>query len=193
MQRTILAAALLVPVIALAQGQPRGAMVADQVEAIVTVTKVDKNTRKVTFRGPKGNLATLDVPPEAQNLDRVKPGDRYKMAYAEAVAVTLTRGGQPQQTSEEQVTLAPKGGNPGGTKVRTQTVSGVIDAIDYKNRQIALRGPKGNTVSLPVSSDVKDFESVKVGDMITVVYSQALLLSMVPQEQPKKPAAKKKP
>jgi hypothetical protein len=193
MQRTILAAALLVPVLALAQGQPRGAMVADQVEAIVTVTKVDKNTRKVTFRGPKGNLATLDVPPEAQNLDRVKPGDRYKMAYAEAVAVTLTRGGQPQQTSEERTTLAPKGGNPGGTKVRTQTVSGVIDAIDYKNRQIALRGPKGNTVSLPVSSDVKDFESVKVGDMITVVYTQALLLSMVPQEATKKPAAKKKP
>lgn len=198
MQRTILAAALLVPVIALAQGQPRSAMVADQVEAIVTVTKVDKQTRKVTFRGPKGNLATLDVPAEAQNLDRVKPGDRYKMAYAEAVAVTLTRGGQPQQTAEERVTLAPKGANPGGSKVRTQTVSGIIDAIDYKNRQIALRGPKGNTVSLPVSSDVKDFESVKVGDMITVVYTQALLLSMVPQDEAKKqatkkPAEKKKP
>jgi len=198
MQRTILAAALLVPVIALAQGQPRSAMVADQVEAIVTVTKVDKQARKVTFRGPKGNLATLDVPPEAQNLDRVKAGDRYKMAYAEAVAVTLTRGGQPQQTAEERVALAPKGANPGGAKMRTQTVSGVIDAIDYKNRQIALRGPKGNTVSLPVSSDVKDFESVKVGDMITVVYTQALLLSMVPQDEAKKqatkkPAEKKKP
>jgi Cu/Ag efflux protein CusF len=190
MKRTILAAALLVPVIALAQ--PRGAMVADQVEAIVTVTKVDKNTRKVTFRGPKGNLATLDVPPEAQNLDRVKPGDRYKMAYAEAVAITLTRGGQPQATTEERTTLAAKGANPGGSKVRTQTVSGRIDAIDYKNRQIALRGPKGNTVSLPVSSEVKDFDQVKVGDMITVVYSQALLLSMVPQEEAKKPAAKKK-
>jgi hypothetical protein len=190
MQRTILAAALLVPVLAFAQS--RGAVVADQVEAIVTVTKVDKKTRKVTFRGPKGNLATLDVPPEAQNLDRVKPGDRYKMAYAEAVAVTLTRGGQPQATTEEKVTLAQKGANPGGSKVRTQTVSGRIDAIDYKNRQIALRGPKGNTVSLPVSSEVKDFDQVKVGDMITVVYSQALLLSMVPQEEPKKPAAKKK-
>lgn len=190
MKRTILAAALLVPVVVLAQS--RGAVVADQVEAIVTVTKVDKQTRKVTFRGPKGNLATLDVPPEAQNLDRVKPGDRYKMTYAEAVAVTLSRGGQPQATTEEQVTLAAKGANPGGSKVRTQTISGRIDAIDYKNRQIALRGPKGNTVSLPVSSEVKDFDQVKVGDMITVVYSQTLLLDMVPQEAPEKPAAKKK-
>jgi Cu/Ag efflux protein CusF len=190
MKRTILAAALLVPVIALAQ--PRGAIVADQVEAIVTVTKVDKEARKVTFRGPKGNLATLDVPKEAQNFERVKPGDRYKMAYAEAVAVALTRGGEPAAKAEQHVVLAPKGANPGGYKVRTQMISGVIDAVDYKNRYIAVRGPKGNTVALPVSSEIKDFESVKVGDKISVAYSQALLLNMVPQEEPKKPAAKKK-
>ena len=68
----------------------------------------------------------------------------------------------------------------------------MIDAIDYKNRYIAVRGPKGNTVALSVSSEVKDFESVKVGDKISVAYSQALLLDMVPQEAPNKPAAKKK-
>jgi hypothetical protein len=192
MQRTILAAALLVPALGLAQQAPRGAVVADQVEAIVTVTKVDKQARKVTFRGPRGNLATLDIPPQAPNLDRVKPGDRFKMVYAEAVVIALTRGGEPQATTEEQVVVAPKGGNPGGYKVKTQMVSGVIDAIDYKNRYIAVRGPKGNTVALPVSSEVKDFESVKVGDKISVAYSQALLIDMVPQEAPKKPAAKKK-
>jgi hypothetical protein len=191
MKRTILAAALLVPALVLAQQPPRGAIVADQVEAIVTVTKVDKKARKVTFRGPRGNLATLDVPAEAQNLDRVKPGDRFKMAYAEAAVIALTRGGEPEAKVEEQVVLAPKGGNPGGYKVRTQMISGIIDAIDYKNRYIAVRGPKGNTLALPVSSEVKDFESVKVGDKISIAYSQALLLDMVPQEAPKKPATKK--
>jgi Cu/Ag efflux protein CusF len=191
MKRTILAGALLVPALCLAQQAPRGAVVADQIEAIVTVTKVDKAARKVTFRGPRGNLATLDVPKEAPNFDRVKPGDRYKMAYAEAVVVALTRGGEPSSSTEEQVVVAPKGANPGGYKVRTQMISGIIDAIDYKNRYIAVRGPKGNTLALPVSDQVKDFESVKVGDKISVAYSQALLLSMVPQEEAKKPATKK--
>jgi hypothetical protein len=191
MKRTILAAALLVPGLALAQQAPRGAVVADQIEAIVTVTKVDKQARKVTFRGPRGNLATLDVPKEAPNFDRVKPGDRYKMAYAEAVVVALTRGGEPSASTEEQVVVAPKGANPGGYKVRTRMISGIIDAIDYKNRYIAVRGPKGNTLALPVSEQVKDFESVKVGDKISVAYSQALLLSMVPQEEANKPATKK--
>ena len=190
MKRTILAIALLVPVLALAQ--PKGAIVTDQVEAIVTVTKVDPKARTVTVRGPRGNLATIDVPPQAQNLDKVKPGDRFKMQYAEAAVIALTRGGEPKAAVEENVQVAPKGGNPGGYKTRTQMISGVIDAIDYKNRYIALRGPKGNTLALPVSDQVKDFDQVKVGDKITIAFSQALMIEMVPQDSPKKPAAKKK-
>ena len=156
----------------------------------MTVTKVDAKARTVTMRGPRGNLATLHVPPEAQNLDRVKPGDRFRMTYAEAVAVAITRGGQPHAAVAETVEVAPKGGNPGGIKVRTQTISGVVDAIDYKGRYVSVRGPKGNTVALPVASDVKDFEQLAVGDKISLAYSQALAFQMVPQE--KKPAAKKK-
>ena len=93
MKRTILAAALLVPVIVLAQ--PTGRIVMDQVEAVVTVTKVDQKARTVTVRGPRGNLQTLAVPKESQNLDKVKPGDRFKITYAEAAVIALTKGGEP--------------------------------------------------------------------------------------------------
>jgi hypothetical protein len=190
MKLAALAAALLVPALALAQ--PRGTIVADKVEAVVTVTKVDQKARTVTIRGPQGNLRTLAVPPEAQNLDKVKPGDRFKMTYAEALVVALTRGGdKPTETFDEEVHVAPKGAKPGGYKVRTYQISGVVDAIDYQNRYVALRGPKGNTLALPVSKDVKDFESVKVGDTLSIAYSQGLALEMVPQEKAKKPAAKK--
>ena len=189
MKRTILAAALLVPAFVLAQ--PKAQIVTDQVEAVVTVTKVDAKARKVTVRGPRGNLATLDVPKEAQNLDKVKPGDRFKITYAEAAVVALTKGGEPAASVEESVQLAPKGGTPGGYKVRTYKISAVVDAIDYKNRYVALRGPKGNTLALPVSDDVKNLEQVQVGDKLSIVYTEALALQMVAQEKPKKPAAKK--
>ncbi|MGH8519817.1 MAG: hypothetical protein ACREUE_20375 [Panacagrimonas sp.] len=168
------------------------AVAVQESEAVVTVTKVDKEARTVTFRGPRGNLATLNVPKESQNLDRVKPGDRFKITYAEAVVVALTRGGQPHAAVEETMELAPKGAKPGGYKVRTFHASVVVDAIDYKNRYIALRGPKGNTLALPVSADVKDFDKVTVGDKVSIAYSQALALEMVPVEKPKKPATKKK-
>lgn len=184
MKRTILAAALFVPALALAQ--PKGIIAADKVEAVVTVSKVDQKARTVTVRGPKGNLETLTVPAEAQNLDRVKPGDRFKLTYAQAMVIALTPGGKPSASVEDIVQLAPKGGTPGGFKVRTHQISVVVDAIDYKNRQVALRGPKGNTLALPVSDEVKNLENVKVGDKLTIVYSEALAIEMVAQERPKK-------
>lgn len=189
MKRTILALVLLVPAFVLAQ--PKGAIITDQQEAVVTVTKVDMKARTVTMRGPRGNLHTLQVPPESQNLDQVKPGDRFKITYAESVVVALTRGGQPTATVDETMELAPKGAKPGGYKVRVQQVSAVVDAIDYKNRYIALRGPKGNTLALPVSAEIKDFDQVRVGDKVSIAYSEALAIEMVAQEKPKKPAAKK--
>lgn len=190
MKRTILAAALLVPTLVLAQ--PKAAVVTDQVEAVVTVTKVDPKARTVTVRGPRGNLHTLNVPKESQNLDQVKPGDRFKITYAEAAVLALTKGGEPAASVEENVELAPKGAKPGGYKVRTIKMSAVVDAIDYKNRYVALRGPKGNTLALPVSDEVKNLESVKVGDKLSIVFTQGLALEMVPEDKPKKPAAKKK-
>jgi hypothetical protein len=187
MNRLALAAAFLIPAFAIAQ--PQGAIVMDQQEAVVTVTKVDPKARTVTVRGPRGNLQTLAVPKESQNLDRVKPGDRFKITYAEAVVLALTRGGEPSEKVEQTVNLAPKGAKPGGFAVRTYQISGVIDAIDYKNRYVAVRGPKGNTLALPVSAEVKDFEKVMVGDKVSIAYTEALAVEMVAQ---KKPAAKKK-
>ena len=177
-----------------ALSQPAGAVDAMQVEADVTVVKVDHKARTVTIRGPQGNLRTLDVPPEAQNLDKVKPGDRFKMTYAEALVLAIQRTGQPPSVSvDRQVQASPKGGTPGGTVARSMQVTGVIDAIDYKNRYVALRGPNQQTLALPVSPDVKDFESLKAGDTVTLGFVQALAIKMLPEEKPaKKSAAKKK-
>ena len=65
----------------------------------------------------------------------------------------------------------------------------MVDAIDYKNRYVALRGPKGNTLSLPVSSEVKDLESVQVGDKLHITYThqrQAIAHHLLRISTPKK-------
>src|SRR5262249_30637546 len=156
----------------LAFAQPKAAIDTQQVEAVVTVMKVDHKARTVTIKGPQGNVRTLQVPPEAQNLDKVKPGDRFKMVYAEALVLALTpQGGKPSASSARQVQVAPKGGTPGGYVVRTAQVTGVVDAIDYKNRYVALRGPNQQTLALPVSPDVQNFDQVKAGDTITIAFS----------------------
>lgn len=167
------------------------AMAVQEAEAVVTVTKVNKDARTVTFRGPRGNLGTLDVPQESQNLDQVKVGQQYKMKYVEAVAVDIRKGGVPSAAAAQEVKLAPKGAKPGGLVVRTVQLAGVIDAVDYNERYIAIRGPKGNVMPLKVGSDI-NMQELAAGDRISVTHTAALAIEMVAQAPAKKKAPAKK-
>jgi hypothetical protein len=187
MKRTAIAAVFLsLAFAAHAQVKDR-AVVVQETEAVVTVTKVDSKARTVTFRGPKGGVATLNIPPEAQNLDKVKPGQQYRMKYVEAAAVEIRKGGSATAAESQQVELAPKGAKPGGMVVRTRQISGVVDAIDFTNRYLAVRGPKGNVLALKVAEDVQ-LEGLNAGDTIGVTYVQGLALDMVAQPPAKKKA-----
>ena len=173
----------------LSHAQPAGTAVTGQtVEALVTVVAIDKKARTVVIRGPRGGTEELQVPQDAQNFDRIKQGDVFRMRYTEAVAVSIDKG-EPDRGDKSERVMAKKGANPGGVAVRTRYVSGRIDAIDAKTRYVALRGPK-QTVSLKVADDV-NLDALKVGERITVSYTQALAIEMVPQPKDK-PAAKKK-
>jgi len=186
MKPVVLAALFSLAFIPAAQAQVKdSAVVVEETEAVVTVTKVDKKARTVTFRGPKGGVATLTVPKEAQNLDQVKPGQQYKLKYVESVAVDIRKGGKPAAAASEQIKLAPKGAKPGGAVVRTVHLAGVIDAVDFTNRYVAVRGPKGNTVSLKVADNVP-LDQLSAGDRISVTYTEALAIEMVAQAPAKK-------
>src|SRR5262249_41811443 len=113
-------AAILFALASPLHAQPRaGAIAADSIEAIVTVISVDQASRVVTVRGPRGNVAAISVPAEANNLDQVSPGARFRMRYVEALAVSITKGGKPSAGGDESVVVSPKGGTPGGIIMRT--------------------------------------------------------------------------
>ena len=188
MKYTALAVLLALAAPAGAQQLKDGAMAMEQSEAVVTILVVDVPNKRVVVRGPRGNVEELQVPEESQNLDKVKQGDRFKLRYIEAVAVSISKGGAPEQSETKDVHVSPKGGTPGGMITRTQKRAVMIDAVDYKARYIAVRGPSGQTMSLKVAEDVP-IEALNAGDRVLIVYTQAVVAEMI--EQPKKPAAKK--
>jgi hypothetical protein len=191
MNRTFLSAvSVSILVFSLAPGaQERAAVAVAQTEAVVKVIKIDRKARTVTFQGPRGRTETLNVPKEAQNFDKVKVGSSFKVSYVEAMAVALQRGGTASASTGKAVRLAPKGGTPGGVVVNTAQISATVEAIDYANREVAVKGPKGNVLALKVADEVQGFGDVKVGDSITLVYTQALALEMLPQASGAKKAA----
>ena len=173
----------------LAQG--KSVVVVGSTEAVVKVVNLDRKARTVTIQGPRGRQVTLKVPKEAQNFDQVKIGSTFKVKYVEAVAVALSRGGKASASAEREVRLAPKGGTPGGVMVNTTQISATVEAIDYANREVAVKGPKGNIVALRVADDVQGLADVTIGDRITLVYAEALAMEMEPAG-PKAKATPKK-
>ena len=158
------------------------AMVVDAVETVVTVVDVDQDARVVTFMGPQGRLATFNVPPEAQNLDQVHPGARFKVRYVESVAVAITKGGAASSSAGRSVSLAPKGDIPGGMVVNVRQIAGVVETIDYGSRVLSVRGPEGNLLVMTAGEAVKGLEQIQTGDRISIEYTESLAMRMIKEK-----------
>ncbi len=70
-------------------------------------------------------------------------------------------------------------------KSSTISVSAVVDAIDYKTREVTLDTMKGK-VTVVASEDVKNLDKVKKGDTVTVAYHEGLLAEARPATEAEK-------
>jgi Cu/Ag efflux protein CusF len=93
------------------------------------------------------------------------------IALAAAVAVA---GTAVAQTGAVVAGTAP--GKGGVAEVVKLTAS--ITAIDKATRDVTLKGPQGNEVTLTAGPEVKNFDQMKVGDQVNVEYVQALTLEL---------------
>jgi len=64
------------------------------------------------------------------------------------------------------------------TVTESVTVKATIEAIDKANRTVTLKGPKGNSVEMEVTENVKRFDELKVGDMVTATYTESIAASV---------------
>jgi len=61
---------------------------------------------------------------------------------------------------------------------QTVKLTATITAIDKATRDVTLKGPQGNEVTLTAGPDVKKFDTLKVGDQVDVQYVEALTLEL---------------
>lgn len=67
---------------------------------------------------------------------------------------------------------------PGAAMVNVQSITATVEAIDYKARTVALRGPGGNLVVLKVGEEAKNFNQVKKGDKVTFDYYESIAVDV---------------
>jgi len=64
------------------------------------------------------------------------------------------------------------------TVSETQSLTATITAINPATREITFKGPKGNSVTLVASDEVKRFNDLKVGDQVTVKYTESIAVRL---------------
>ena len=61
---------------------------------------------------------------------------------------------------------------------QTVNVQAKITKIDAKTREVTLKGPQGNEVTVEAGPEVKNFAKLKVGDTVDVQYVESLVLEL---------------
>lgn len=146
-------------------------------EISATVEAIDLAQRKVTLKGPKGNVVSVTVGEEVKNLAQVEVGDEVAVQYYQSLALSLAKADASLSLSEESEAMrAEPGEKPGAAALRQVTVVARVDAIDAAASTVTLRGPKGNTADVEVPAEA--LQKVKVGDLVQAVYSEALAVSV---------------
>ena len=147
--------------------------VGHRVEIIATVKSIDLAQRRVELQGPKGRVVPIVVGKDVENLDKVKVGDKVKVQYFEALALSMAKAGSSVSLEESTETLAPDApGTAGKAMVHTVTAVVKVTAIDLAAGVATLVGPAGNAVDVEV--DAETLAKIKVGDHVKVEYTEAL-------------------
>jgi hypothetical protein len=173
--------------------EPGKAEVVRAAKISAQVVGIDKETRTVTLKGPKGKVVDIVAGDEVKNFDQIKLGDYVVARYLESLSLELrktkSKAGTGDVNVREEAARAQPGERPAVAGARQVTAIAEVTAVDPKRSTITLKGPRGNVVTLDVHNP-DQFKVVKKGDQVEVTYTEALALSVEPA--PKPAAAKKK-
>ena len=68
---------------------------------------------------------------------------------------------------------------PGILTAVVTELKATVEAVDYENRKVTLKGSDGETVIIDVEERVKNLPQVEVGDQVTVEYIEAVSIQVL--------------
>ena len=100
-----------------------------------------------------------------------------KSILALAVAAAMSQAAFAQTKPPTAVVMAASA--PGAAAVGGLVkVTATVVALDAATRTATLKGAKGKIVDVVVPPEAKNFDQIRVGDIVTVEYARALTLSL---------------
>ena len=148
-----------------------------------TVTAINMDTREVTLKGKDGKEQTIKVGPDARNLAQVKVGDQLRVSYYEAFTAQMRMHGKPNEGFQTAAgaAMAPQGARPGGAAAQSTASTVTIDSVDATGKSVTFHRADGTAATVPVKSEegMKFVKTLKKGDVVDVMYTEALAVDVV--------------
>lgn len=184
----VAAPALLLPSASPARAQAAGMGgigASDSISIRATVKAVDAKKRMVTLVGPDGNTVVLHLGDKITNLAQLKPGSKVIAHYHAAVAFVLAPPGTklPDNSVTVGGSTSAAGQPPAGDVGTRIVVSGLVVGIDLTANTLQivnLGGGPVRTIDVVAPEAQRALPRIKVGDTITAVISEALLVAVEP-------------
>ena len=157
----------------------------ESVSARAVVKAVDLQTRTVTLEASGGNTIVLKVGDEVRNLPQVRPGDSVIAHYYTSSAYVLAPSGTklPDDSLTVAGARAAPGDKPGGALGSKIVVTGLVVSVDPTLHTISLVDPSGGairTVNVVTPEGQQNMKLIKIGDTITAVITEAVLVAVEP-------------
>ena len=162
---------------------PKEVTVGDTIDRTLNVQSIDYATRMVTLTGDGGTVV-VHAGPEVRNLDQVRPGDRVRVQYREAIAAQLVKPGTGVAGVESAAVAARAlpGDRPfAATAQQTRMTVKVYD-VDTIANVVEVTGPSGYNRRVRVMDPkAREFiRGLKPGDQVEVTITEAAAISVQP-------------
>lgn len=94
-----------------------------------------------------------------------------------AVAALAAPFAAQAQNQPQAVVMVEKAPGVGAVSEAVQ-LQGKIKFVDKKRRSVVIVGPNGNEILMNLSDEVRNFDQIKVGDLVTLTMMQAIALEL---------------
>jgi hypothetical protein len=151
---------------------------AGNVSKTATITAIDQKTRTVTLKDTDGNVEDIQCGPEVKRFNELKVGDVVTFSYHAAVVYKIAK---PESTAAAATSdvgaVRGQGPKPGGAITHQQKATVEVTAIDPAAATVTVKTADGHTLTAEVE-DKKNLEGVKVGDHITITFTEAFMVTV---------------
>jgi hypothetical protein len=151
-----------------------------------TIESMDKETREVTLADEQGQKERFRVPSAFKGFDKLKVGDRVNVTYTESVALSLGKPGEKAGVeTREGATQTPAAEGRAGARMHEIKATAEVMAVDPQKHEVTFKGPEGNirTVAVEDPELRTKLSTVKPGDTLQLVYTEAMVGSITPAKK----------